>query len=117
MENEINYGALGARIREARLRKHISQEKLSDMVNVSVRYMSNIELAKSKIGLQTLNAVANALDTTIDALLYDSSPLLVSKYDTEAKEVLSDCTAEEKQFLIDLMKHAKEDLRNNIQNK
>ena len=87
------------------------------MVNGSVRYMSNIELAKSKIGLQTLNAVANALDTTIDALLYDSSPLLVSKYDTEAKEVLSDFTAEEKQFLIELIKHAKEDLRNNIQNK
>ena len=32
MENEINYEALGARIREARLRKHISQEKLSEMV-------------------------------------------------------------------------------------
>ena len=114
MENEINYEALGARIREARLRKHISQEKLSEMVNVSVRYMSNIELAKSKIGLQTLNAVANALDTTIDALLYDSSPLLVSKYDTEAKEVLSDCNSREKQFLIDLMKYAKEGLRKSI---
>ena len=114
MVSDINYEALGARIREARLKKHITQEKLSEMIDVSVRYMSSIELAKSKIGLQTLIAIANALDTTVDTLLYDSTPLLISKYDSEAKELLSDCTAEEKQFLIELMKHAKEDLRKNI---
>ena len=114
MTADIDYEALGKRIREARLNKKISQEKLSTLINVSPRYMSNIELAKSKVALKTLIAIANALDTTVDSLLYDSTPLLVSKYDSEAKELLSDCTAKERKFLLDLLKHAKEDLRKNI---
>ena len=114
MITDIDYKALGARIREARLNKGLSQEKLSSLINVSPRYLSNIERATSTVALKTLIAIAKELDTTVDSLLYDSTPLLVSKYDSEAKEILSDCTDEERRFLLDLMKHAKEDLRKNI---
>ena len=114
MINDIDYKALGARVREARLNKGISQEQLSSKINVSPRYISNIELAKSKVALKTLIAIANELDTTLDCLLYDSTPVLVSQYDADAREIMSDCTLEEKRFLLDLLKHAKEDLRKNF---
>ena len=114
MNKDIDYVALGTRVREIRRRKNLSQEKLSAMVDVSTRYISNIELANSKIGLQTLIALANALEVTVDELLYDSTPAIQAQFDLEAKQIMDDCTSEERHFLLDLMRHAKEDLRKNI---
>lgn len=39
----VNYEFIGARIREARLRKKLSQEQLAAMVDVGTSHISHIE--------------------------------------------------------------------------
>jgi len=114
MSEEINYSAIGARIRAARIEKGLTQEQVATAAGITPPYMSNVENGNSKLALPTLLRIANVLETTVDTLLYDVTPALVSKYDAEAKTLLEDCSAEERQFLLDLMKHAKEDLRKNL---
>jgi transcriptional regulator with XRE-family HTH domain len=111
MKTEIDYAAVGRRVRAARLKKGLTQEELSNVVDISPSYASSIETGASKVALPTLIQIANALDTTTDSLLYDITTTLTNKYDADAREILDDCSAEEREFLLDIMRHAKEDFR------
>lgn len=68
---DINYDALGKRIRETRKKHKMSQEKLAERIGVSIPHLSNIENGKTKFSLQVLIDLANALDVTPDVLLLD----------------------------------------------
>lgn len=68
---EIDYVALGKRIKHIRKKRKISQEQLAEWVNVSVPHMSNIENGKTKFSLQVLIDLADALQVTPDALLFE----------------------------------------------
>lgn len=114
MVNNIDYVALGSRIRAARLNKGITQRELAKRSKITPSYISSIEKDTSMIALPTLVAIASILETTIDTLLFDSTPVLVAKYDEYTRAILEDCSSEERAFLLDLMKHAKADLRKNI---
>ena len=54
MEVEIDYLAIGKRIRTARLSKKMTQETLSNMIDVAPTYVSSIENGHTKLSLATL---------------------------------------------------------------
>ena len=112
MEVEIDYLAIGKRIRTARLSKKMTQETLSNMIDVAPTYVSSIENGHTKLSLATLLGIAQSLDTTVDQLLYDNTPVLVSKFDADIKELTSDCSNQEKEFLLEIIKSTKTALRN-----
>lgn len=68
---EIDYVAIGKRIRKRRREVKMSQEKLAELIDVSPPHMSNIENGKTKFSLQVLLDLAYALDTTPDVLMLD----------------------------------------------
>ena len=74
MEVKIDYLAIGKRIRTARLSKEMTQETLSNMIDVAPTYVSSIENGHTKLSLATLLGIAQSLDTTVDQLLYDNTP-------------------------------------------
>ena len=78
MEVEIDYLAIGKRIRTARLSKKMTQETLSNMIDVAPTYVSSIENGHTKLSLATLLGIAKSLDTTVDQLLYDNTPVLAN---------------------------------------
>ena len=96
----IDYELLGQRIREARIKACMTQATLSGIIGLSPAHYSHIESGKARINLQTLVAIAQALDTTIDSLLYDSTPVLVDAYDRDFKDLLDDCTRDERGILL-----------------
>ena len=112
MEVEIDYLAIGKRIRTARLSKKMTQETLSNMIDVAPTYVSSIENGHTKLSLATLLGIAQSLDTTVDQLLYDNTPVLVSKFDADIKELTSDCSNQEKEFLLEIIKSTKTEVRN-----
>lgn len=69
MQQEIDYGKLGLRIKEVRLRRKLTQDNLAEMVGCNTSHISNIENNYTKASLNVLLAIANALDTSIDYLL------------------------------------------------
>lgn len=112
---EIDYGAIGRRIRQKRTEKKLTQEALADMVGVTSPHLSNIETGKTKLSLPTLVAAANALSVSPDVLLCDNVMPSRVIFEGEAKQILDDCDEYEVRMLVDILKSMKEVIRRNRQ--
>lgn len=104
---ELDYTKLGKRIKAARNKKGYSQEKLASITGLSQPHIGHVEVGKSKIALPALIKVANALDTTVDSLLYDSTAVSMDAYDKEFKDLVDNCSNAQKEHLIEVVKLAK----------
>ena len=62
---------VGRRIQEARKARGLTQSELSQMVDLSTKYISNIECGFKMPKLNTFVAIANALKCDADSLLRD----------------------------------------------
>lgn len=67
----MDLSAIGSRIKVARERKHLTQEDLAAIVDLSPTHISVIERGVKPPKLATLIAIANALDVSADTLLQD----------------------------------------------
>lgn len=114
---ELDYKAIGKRIKIARIRVGTTQEAVADMVDISPSHMSNIETGSSKLSLPTLIAVANALSVTVDSLLSDNIISSKVEFEKEAKDVFQDCNDYETKILVDVLKATKDSLRNHNKNR
>jgi len=66
---EIDYEALGRRIRLYRKKRGLTQQALASLAKIETSNVSHIERAATKVGLPTLTNIANALDVTLDDLM------------------------------------------------
>ena len=107
----INYEIIGSRIREIRKSKKMTQEKLAELSGVEPSNISHIERAATKLSLPTLFNIANALEVTLDELIYDN---LKKSAHVSAKlidELLFDCSADELKAIAEVIKTTKSVLR------
>ncbi len=88
---ELNYKAIGKRIKIARIHNDITQEKLAEIVNLSPSHMSNIETGTTKVSLTTIVNIANALSVTVDDLLCDDIIKAKPQFENDIKILLDDC--------------------------
>lgn len=63
--------AIGSRIKAAREEKGLTQEALSEILDLSTMHMSVIERGAKPTKLDTFVRIANALDVSADELLQD----------------------------------------------
>ncbi len=103
MQQELDYCKLGLRIKEARLSKNLTQEQLAELVNCNTSHISNVENNHTKVSLNVLLAIANALDTTIDYLLTEQYKNTSQAVDTEIMRILSTLDTEEKQQVLRIL--------------
>ena len=68
----IDWKALGIRVKEMRKRKGYTTEKLSSRIDVTSNFLSRIEGDNAHASLTTLYRIAMELDCGIDYLLCDS---------------------------------------------
>ena len=108
---DLDFKEMGKRVRAARLKKGYSQEKLADILDISQAHVGHIESGRATPALPTFVKLANALDTTPDALLFDSLQISLDSYDIDFKEILSDCTPKERDILLRNARDLKETLR------
>ena len=59
----------GARVREERLRKGLSQERLGEMAKVHRTYIGMIERAEKNITLTNMEKIARALGLKVNSLV------------------------------------------------
>lgn len=107
---KINYNAIGQRIRELRRRKCWTQEKLAEKSKIAPDYLCRIELGKKHPSLETIVLIANALDTTVNDLLFDVQKTDISVTKKEEKFLLAGCTREQKRFLMVICRIIKEEM-------
>ncbi|MGN0456294.1 MAG: helix-turn-helix domain-containing protein [Acutalibacteraceae bacterium] len=72
MNKTINYEALGMRIREKRIEKNFTQEKLGEMCDLSAAHIGHIERGTRILSVEVLFKIAQTLDISVDYLLFDS---------------------------------------------
>ena len=70
-KSELNYAVIGRRIQEERLKRRFTQEQLAEAADISKGHLGHIESGATKCGLESLVRIANALHTSVDALLQD----------------------------------------------
>ena len=108
---EIDYVAIGKRIKEKRLSLKLTQQKLSEMSGTEPSNISHIERGATKLSLPTLLKIANALDTTVDELLcdnmYRAREIFVDKIAIQIK----DCDDEEIKIISDVVRALKDSLK------
>lgn len=107
----VDYKKLGKRIKERRGQCRLTQEKLAELVNLSVPHISHIENGQTKVSLEKLVLIANTLHTTVDSLLSDSIEESEGITSQEMIEVIHDCTGREMRDLLRILKYFKEFLR------
>ncbi len=69
---KVDYKDLGIRIKRRREELKMSQAELAARADLSTQHVSNVENARSKIGLDKLVTVANVLGCSVDELLCGS---------------------------------------------
>lgn len=68
----MDYVALGKNIKKRRLLLGLRQEDLAEKCVYSTSHIGAIETARTIPSLETIIRIANALDVTVDELLYES---------------------------------------------
>ncbi len=108
---EINYKAIGNRIRKYRTEMKITQATLAELSGIEPSNISHIERGATKVSLPTLFKIANTLKVTLDDLVYDS---LDKSYHISVKElnaILDDCSDSEIKSIVEIVKSTKAILR------
>ena len=111
---EIDYAEVGSRIKHRRKELGMSQERLAELIDVSVPHMSNIENGKTRFSLQVLVDLTNALKTTPDVLLLQEADcrektrcLILREIDC----VLADCTPAQMTLIEEVVRNTRQVLK------
>ena len=107
----VDYLEIGQRIRAARQKKGITQEKLAEMVGAGTTHISHIETGNTIPSIKMFIAIVNSLDVSADQLLCDSLKNSKHVYHGELAEVTEDCTENEIRVIVQTIKSMKNVLR------
>lgn len=100
----MDYKRLGERIREERLRLHLTQAQLAEAVDISDTYMGSIERGERSLTLDTLVRLVNRLGVTVDYLLADAVPETDSNILDQFKQIVDGQPLERKQMALDVLR-------------
>ena len=95
----MDYKRLGQRIREERLRLHLTQD-----IDISDTYMGSIERGERSLTLDTLVRLVNRLGVTVDYLLADSVADTDSNILDQFKQITDGQPMERKQLAINVLR-------------
>ena len=109
---ELDYKAIGKRIKIARIKKNLTQEAIADKIGITPQHVSNIETGNSSVSLTTLVAIANLLNVSVDELLCDTVLKSKAVFIKEADDIFKDCNEYEVRVLVDVLKATKSSMRN-----
>ncbi len=103
---KVDYKDLGIRIKKRREELKMSQAELASLANLSTQHVSNVENARSKVGLEKLIAIANILECSVDELLCGSlSAGGRAVYNDEISEIIEDFSDAEIRVLPEFLRN------------
>lgn len=102
---------IGERIRRVRTEKHLSQAQLAKILHVSPPYISNIEQGKQAMRITVLSGISDVLGVSADWLLKNKPNEIAEITIDKMTELLADCSPEEKEAILRIIKDVKTTLR------
>lgn len=95
------YEKAGLRIRELRESKRYTREKFSELVDISPKFLYEIETGQKGFSADTLHRIASGLSVTSEYILSGSKPHVVSE---EVKNILSQFNDSQSEKVCELLK-------------
>lgn len=108
---EVDYKKIGKRIKAARKKLALTQEKLAEKADLNASHLSHIETGQTKLSLPTLVMIANALNISVDELLCGSLKQFNHVYYNQIAEELADCDEDELQAILEIVHTSKTVIR------
>ena len=108
---ELDYKAIGRRIKIARIRTGLTQEELADRVGISPTHISNVETGSTRVSLTSLVHLANELGVTMDDLLCENLEKARAQLEKDLSDILEDCDEREIRIIRDMAGALKDSLR------
>lgn len=109
----IDYKDVGQRIKEKRIERGLTQEKLSELVGIGPSHMSHIESGSTVPSFEVFVSIINALDCSADELLCREVAAAKPLLNSWLSDIISDCDPTEIKILSDIVISAKQTLRKN----
>lgn len=97
--DELNYVEIGKRMKNKRIELKLTQEKLSELIDVSPSYVSEIERGTSICSLSTITKIALILDLNLDFLVFGVKP---NNVETTFGELLKSIPEEHRNLFLNL---------------
>ena len=108
---ELDYKAIGKRIKIARIKADLTQERLAELIGLSPTHLSNIETGTTRVSLNTIITIANVLSVTSDDLLCDNIIMAKAQFEKDIAVLLEDCDEYEIRIIKDMVASLKDTLR------
>ena len=100
----MDYKRLGERIREERLKLHLTQAQLAEAIDISDTCRGSIERGERSLTLDTLVRLVNRLGVTVDYLLADSVADTDTNIMEQFKQIVDQQPLERKQMAINVLR-------------
>lgn len=107
----LDYKAIGKRMKIQRIRKDMTQDNLAELTGLSNPHISNVESGSTQVGLKTLIIIADALETTPDALLCDNIKYAKDVHINQIVTETDDCDEVEIRIISDMVRALKQSIR------
>ena len=107
----IDYHIIGAKIRELRLERNMTQAALAEAADLSIPYLSHIERAMKKPSLKSLVQISNDLGVTLDCVLTGNQVADTKSFYPEVQKLLDDCSLYERCVILEVSNAVKRSLR------
>lgn len=104
---KLNHLLIGMRIQRLRKARGFTQEQLSEMLDCSPNYVSQLERGLKSMSLETLIQLSNVLDVSPEEILMDHLMNSEKAINRSFSQLLSDCTPVEKHILLEILQAAK----------
>ena len=111
----IDYTDIGKRIKQKRMEKGLTQDRLSELIGVGASHMSHMESGKTVPSMEVFIALCNVLACSADELLCREVKTAQPLMDNWLTGLIADCDETETKILTDLLISAKQTLRKNKQ--
>ena len=92
----------GKRLRKLRLERNLTQEQLSEKMDVSVAFLSRIERGNSQVNLKRLTQICEILDIPEGEILTGVSNKSQNYLESEFADLLKTCTPEKQKLIYDI---------------
>ena len=99
-----NYSIIGMKLKQARIDKKITQEKLAELLDVSVAYVSRVERGSTELSLKRLIQICNLLEISTGCILDDVIPTSNSYLNVAFSDLLKNCPTEKINLIYNVAK-------------
>lgn len=101
----LDLSAIGARIRSCREAQGLTREQFSEAINVTPRFLYDIELGNKGMSIDTLANIGHTLHISTDYILLGTPPEGQDAIPPELTALITQCPADQQEHLHEIIMH------------